>query len=171
MDNSTDLNRNSFLFYRSYYDAVAKIKNDKKRNELLLAIIDYGLDMKEPEFDDDMLDLAWVLIRPTLDANRKKYENAKKGGAPIGNKNAKGKRKNNQETTGNNQEQPIDNQKQRNVNVNANANANANENANANIEKEIDKEKEDANDDVPEWDHHSELLGEVPDEDEIAWDT
>lgn len=31
--------------------------------------------------------------------------------------------------------------------------------------------KEGIKEEYKEWDHHSELLGEVPDEDEIAWDT
>lgn len=150
MENLTDANRNSFVFYRSYSDALSRLKDFKKKYELLMAIIEYGLDMREPEFDEDMLALAWVLIKPTMDANHKNYLNGRKGGAPVGNQNAvkKGSKNNTKttqkqpKTTENNQKQGNDNDNDNaNANVNANANANANVNANHYKEKEL-KEKE-----------------------------
>ena len=76
------------------------------------AIIDYGLDLIEPHFEG-IEKVLWTLIRPQLEANNKRFENGCKGGAPIGNQNAR--------------KQPKNNQKQPNVNENVNENENVND--------------------------------------------
>lgn len=78
--------RNSFVFYRSFYEATSELPKED-RLELFDAIINYGLNGTEPHFTD-IKKSFFMLIKPTLDANRKKYENGLKGGAPKGNKNA-----------------------------------------------------------------------------------
>ncbi len=87
---TTPSQRESFVFYRSFKEA---IDNAPKSIKLTLydAIIDYALYREEPNLDG-IAKIAWVLIKPQLDANWIRYEKGCKGGAPKGNQNA---RKNN----------------------------------------------------------------------------
>ena len=142
------LERKSFLFYRSYLDAVNKIKDIETKYKLLTAIINYGLNGEEPEFKDELSQMAWVFIKPLLDANYQNYVNGCKGGAPAGNKNAKKQPKNNRKTTQNNPKQGNDNDNANDndkdkVNDNANDNVNVNVNINKESEEIITEEDED----------------------------
>lgn len=119
------MERESFVFYRSFRDAFRALDKDV-RLRMYEAIIDYGLDLIEPHFED-IEKVLWTLIRPQLEANNKRFENGCKGGAPIGNQNARKQPKNNQKIT---EKQPKNNQKQPNVNENVNENVNVNENIN-----------------------------------------
>lgn len=65
--------------------------NDLSDTDKLLmyeAIADYSLDLKEPALSGFPKAL-FSLIRPILDANIQRWKNGRKGGAPIGNINAK----------------------------------------------------------------------------------
>ena len=128
------MERESFLFYRSYLEAIGKIKSIEAKYKLLMGIINYGLDRTEPEFDDELSQMAWVFIEPLLDANYRKYLAGQKGGAPAGNQNAKRSNQKQPKTTTNNQKQGNVNVKDNvTANDNAKANANANDNVNVNI--------------------------------------
>lgn len=72
--------RNQFTFYRSYYNALIKLP-PKQRLGVLEALITYALDGTEAESLDGMQEMAMILIRPTLDASRKKAEAGKLGGS------------------------------------------------------------------------------------------
>ena len=86
-------NRKSFLFYRSFVEAGRQIPEDK-RLAYYEAIFTYALDGIKPDPDEDpLIKIAFSFIEPLVEASLKKYENGKKGGAPVGNQNA---RKNNQ---------------------------------------------------------------------------
>ena len=113
------MERESFVFYRSFRDAFRALDKDV-RLRMYEAIIDYGLDLIEPHFEG-IEKVLWTLIRPQLEANNKRFENGCKGGAPIGNQNARKQPKNNQKIT---EKQPKNNQKQPNVNENVNENVN-----------------------------------------------
>lgn len=116
------MERESFVFYRSFRDAFRALDKDV-RLRMYEAIIDYGLDLIEPHFEG-IEKVLWTLIRPQLEANNKRFENGCKGGAPIGNQNARKQPRNNRETT---KKQPKNNQKQPNVNENENENENVND--------------------------------------------
>ena len=116
------MERESFVFYRSFRDAFRALDKDV-RLRMYEAIIDYGLDLIEPHFEG-IEKVLWTLIRPQLEANNKRFENGCKGGAPIGNQNARKQPKNNQKIT---EKQPKNNQKQPNVNENVNENVNTKE--------------------------------------------
>lgn len=116
------MKRESFVFYRSFRDAFRALDKDV-RLRMYEAIIDYGLDLIEPHFEG-IEKVLWTLIRPQLEANNKRFENGCKGGAPIGNQNARKQPKNNQKIT---EKQPKNNQKQPNVNENVNENENVND--------------------------------------------
>lgn len=110
--------RESFVFYRSFYKAIKKIKDYKLKSEIYDAICELGLNKNVVELTDDVGQIVMDLIRPQIEANTERYENGKKGGAPKGNQNA---RKQNKTTSGCFEKQP---------NVNDNVNVNDNENDN-----------------------------------------
>lgn len=93
--------RESFIFYKSFYDSIKEL--DPKDQVLIYnAIFEHQFYGNETELNSVSKSI-FKLIIPLLEANNKRYENGKKGGAPKGNQNA---RKNNLETTKNNQKQP-----------------------------------------------------------------
>ncbi len=83
----TGISINSFIFYRSFKEAIDELADSEK---LLLydAISSYGLDKVEPKLPKGAVRAIFFGIKAQLDANFRKRENAKKGGAPKGNKNA-----------------------------------------------------------------------------------
>jgi len=100
--------RDSFIFYRSFYESILELPEDNQK-DLLLAIANYSLNFKEPELKG-LSKAVWILIKPQLDANNKRYENGTKGGRPK----TKKKPNNNQNKT---KSEP-----NKNVNVNKNEN-------------------------------------------------
>lgn len=89
--------RDTFIFYRSFKESMSDL-SDKDKLIMYEAISDYSLDLKEPKLTGFPKAL-FSLIRPILDANIQRWKNGRKGGAPIGNLNAKKQPKNNQKTT------------------------------------------------------------------------
>lgn len=72
--------RKGFVFYASFYESAKTLENTEKM-KLYDAIIEYGLNQKEPALDG-YLKAMFELIRPQMDANFKRYLNGKKGGRP-----------------------------------------------------------------------------------------
>ncbi len=118
------IERDSFVFYRSFYEGIKEL-DFEQQGRVYNALFGYALNGEETNLTGAEK-TAFVLIKPQIDANNIKYENGKKGGAPLGNTNAKKQSKNKRKTTKkqpkNNQEttkeQPNDNIKQPNVNDN-----------------------------------------------------
>ena len=95
------MNKNSFVFYRSFREAVAELPPEQ-RLEFYEAIIDYALDGTEPELTP-LMKALFKLAEPVLERNNTLYENGKKGGAPKGNSNALKNNQKQPKTTKNNQ--------------------------------------------------------------------
>lgn len=72
--------RESFVFYRSFYDAALFLR-PKERAELILAVCEYALDGKVPDLTGPAA-AVFRIAKPSLDANQQRYENGKKGGRP-----------------------------------------------------------------------------------------
>lgn len=106
--NRKSMKCDSFIFYASFFEAIKKLP-ESNQLELYNAIFEYGLNGVEPQLEG-VNDAIFDLIRPQLKANRTRYENGCKGGAPVGNSNAR--------------KQPRNNQKQPNNNENENVNEN-----------------------------------------------
>ncbi len=106
------MNRDSFVFYRSFYEAIHRINDKELKADIFEAICELALNNSEIPIENGVGLAIISLIKPQLVANNKRYENSKKGGAPKGNQNAK--------------KQPKNNKKQPNVNVNENDNVNVN---------------------------------------------
>ena len=56
-----------------------------KQNRLAFydAIIEYGISGKEPQDLNKTVLQCWLLVKPQLDSNNKKYEDGKKGGGGL----------------------------------------------------------------------------------------
>lgn len=124
--------RDSFIFYRSFYEAIREIPEENQL-DVYNAIINYGLNQEEIELKG-VSKAIFSLVKPNIEAATKRYdaqiENGKKGGAPKGNNNAKKQPKNNPKTT---QEQP-----KNNLNYNKDYNEDDNDNYNDNHNKVSD---------------------------------
>ena len=77
------MERTQFTFYRSFADALRRIRKDGDRAKAYDAICDYALNGEKPDYStlSDAAAIAFDLIKPTLDASRRKAENGKNGGA------------------------------------------------------------------------------------------
>ena len=125
-------NRDTFIFYRSFKESMNDL-SDKDKLTMYEAISDYSLDLKEPILSGFPKAL-FTLIRPILDANTQRWRNAKKGGAPKGNSNRKGKGK----TTKN---QPNINQESTEHQPNKDKDVDKDVDKEYNISTKVDKEK------------------------------
>ena len=75
--------RDSFIFYRSFFESIEEIPEEFQL-EVYKAIAEYVLNDKNIELKGTSKAI-FSLIKPQLDANNRKYENGKKGGAPKNN--------------------------------------------------------------------------------------
>ena len=115
MKNQTT-NRDSFIFYRSFFMATKCLKNEEKA-QLFDAICSYALDGEINDLDGTAFGM-FQLIKPQLDANRKRFENGCVKKQKISKTEAKPKQK--------------ISKTEANVNVNVNVNENVNDNLNLN---------------------------------------
>lgn len=72
------MERSQFTFYRSYYEAVRELPK-KEQCAVMLAICAYALDEEEPNLTGTAKAI-FSLVRPTLDASRRKAISGKTGG-------------------------------------------------------------------------------------------
>lgn len=107
----------SFIFYQSFYDAITELEPMDKL-DAYEAICAYALTGEIKELKG-VVAAIFKLVKPQIDANKKRRENGKNGGRPKKEK-TETKPKQNQTKT----------KAKPNVNVNVNVNANENENDN-----------------------------------------
>jgi hypothetical protein len=70
------MKRDTFIFYRSFYEAIIELP-EENRCEIFNAIADYSLNFKDPNLSG-ISKTVWILIKPQLDANNKRFLNGKK---------------------------------------------------------------------------------------------
>lgn len=73
--------RDSVVFYRSFYEAVKELPPEEFKKSVS-AIMEYGLNDLEPE-TSGIERTIYLLSKPQIDANNKRYQNGTKGGRPI----------------------------------------------------------------------------------------
>ena len=74
------MQRDSFIFYRSFYEAMQEI-GETECGKLLKIVCRYALDGEQPNGDTDpMLKALFLLLKPQIDKNNARYENGCKGG-------------------------------------------------------------------------------------------
>ena len=99
MSNQETPCRDSFVFYRSFYESIKRLP-ERAQNALFRAVAEYGLDQVVPDFagipQQPFVEAIFAGIRPQLDANHKRFLNGCKGaefghlgGARVGNQNAR----------------------------------------------------------------------------------
>lgn len=77
------MERKQFTFYASFASALSRIKKKADRADAYDAICNYALFGAEPDMEKlpDSAAIAFDLIRPTLDASKRKAESGKRGGS------------------------------------------------------------------------------------------
>ena len=88
--------RDSVVFYRSFYEAIKRLPAEQFKASAL-AILEYGLDGKEPD-TDGIERTVFCMAKPQIDANNRRYENGTKGGRPKTKTNQTGTEANLDET-------------------------------------------------------------------------
>ena len=78
--------RNQFTFYKSYFDAIQGLKK-KDQSDLILALCAYAIYETLPGSLSTAASVAFKLIKPTIDAGRKKAKNGSIGGQANGKQN------------------------------------------------------------------------------------
>lgn len=73
------MERKQFTFYRSFYDAVMKLPKSM-RYRLLMAIVEFGLDRREPVGLTATQEGLFILVRPVLVASWKRAVSGMAGG-------------------------------------------------------------------------------------------
>lgn len=118
--------KESFVFYKSFYDAIHKLDNKELKADIFEAICELALNEENIELNDSVGQIIMDLIRPQILANNKRYEDGKKGGRPKKNDTEKTTGYLNTKTTGYENKKP---------NVNVNENVNVNDNKKENIKR------------------------------------
>ncbi len=113
---------NSFIFYRSFHESAEDL-TDVEYGQLMRAINEYALNETLPELTG-VLKGFFKLIKPQLDANKKRRENGSKGGRP---------KKEEKETNGYTDEKPTVTEKETNGYTDEKPNVNVNDNVNVNV--------------------------------------
>lgn len=121
--------RDSFIFYRSFYEAIKEIPEDAQL-QVYKAISIYALEQEEIELTG-ISKAIFSLVKPQLDANYKKYENGKQKGSKT---EANNKRKTSKRETNVNDNENVND----NVNVNDNNNDNVSDSCVDGLEEVID---------------------------------
>lgn len=73
------MDRESFIFYRSFYEAIKCMPPDVQA-EIYPAICEYALFGKLPKNLSEVAKGMFTLIKPNIDVNTARFENGKKGG-------------------------------------------------------------------------------------------
>ena len=88
--------RKQFTFYRSFYEAILKIP-EEKRWQVMEAVIRFALNLEEPEGLDDEQLMYFILAKPTLEASWRKACAGSIGKRGPAKKNNKGEIENEKE--------------------------------------------------------------------------
>jgi len=72
--------RDSFVFYRSFYEAIEYLPENEQL-KTFKAIAKYAINGEETDINGTAKAI-FMLAKPQIDANNKRYENGIKGGRP-----------------------------------------------------------------------------------------
>ena len=81
-NNKMEMRMESYVFYRSFHDATKDL-TDEQYGKIMRIINEYSLNGIEPNIGDDtVVKMAFLLVKPQIDANSRRRENGNKGGRP-----------------------------------------------------------------------------------------
>ena len=69
--------KDSFVFYKSFYEAIHRVKDKSLKADIFEAICELALNENNIELDDDVGAIIMSLIKPQILANNERYENGK----------------------------------------------------------------------------------------------
>ena len=72
----------SFVFYKSFLDAISVLPDDKDRLAAYEAIIRYGIDGAEETPDSPIANAIFIMAKPQIEANEKRRLDGTRGGRP-----------------------------------------------------------------------------------------
>lgn len=124
--------KDSFVFYKSFFEALQDLK-DKDRLKVYDAICNLALNDQDTKLSG-IAKTIFTLIKPQVLANKKRYENGKKGGRPKKETNGFPKIKTNGFENEETKTKP-------NENVNENVNVNENENTTSSLGISLEQKK------------------------------
>ena len=75
------MERESFIFYKSFFDAIALLEKKDEIADIFLAILGYAFSGKEPDLKGHLKSI-FLVVKPQIDANNKRYEFGQLGGRP-----------------------------------------------------------------------------------------
>lgn len=84
--------RDSFIFYRGFFDAIRGLGN-KTIAEFLMAVADFALDGRMPQNISPVANALFLMAKPQIEANNRRYENGMKGGRPAADENSSRQKK------------------------------------------------------------------------------
>lgn len=124
--------KESFVFYRSFYEAILELETAEEKLELYEALCEFNFENKKPKFKNKHTEAMFKLIQPLIDSAFRRYqasvENGKRGGNPNFKKG---------------QPNPYyQNKKITQDNLNENDNVNVNDNVNDNESERESKERD-----------------------------
>lgn len=122
--------RDSIVFYRSFYEAVKDLPADQFK-ACVKAIMDYGLDGTVPE-TCGIEKTVYLMAKPQIDVNNKRYLNGTKGGRPTTKKEPSNNQSKTEAYPGSNY--PV-------TKAEPNVNDNVNDNDNKKKDTKVSKEK------------------------------
>lgn len=73
--------RDGFVMYASFFEAIENL-NEEQFNKCMRAICKYGLYGDVPEGADGIVQTVFMLVKPQIDANNRRYLGGYKGGRP-----------------------------------------------------------------------------------------
>lgn len=129
--------RDSFIFYRSFYEAIRDLPRDIQ-GEIYTAIMEYSLYGNETDNLKPIARSIFTLIKPQIDVNNKRFENGSKGGRPKKSVTDIEPKENQTET----KEKPKENQNVTKAKPNNNDNVNDNDDIKKESSNEDKKESE-----------------------------
>ena len=77
--------RDSFVFYKSFYDSMLELENSDSRMKVMSAICDYAFEDIEPDLSvfNTSEKIILTIGIPLINASIRNFENGKKGGRPT----------------------------------------------------------------------------------------
>jgi len=120
------MERESFIFYRSFYDSIKGL-GDAEFAECMRFLCEYGLNGAE-QTGGTLAEVVLKMAKPQIDANNQRRANGAKGGRPKASPSAQEQAVSDRKTDGSETE----NHRLRDAKPNVNGNGNVNENGNGN---------------------------------------